>query len=72
MEPKDIWQLILKADGRLKYSAGGEDSRRREQAAAFLLEALTEAEAIGDEALAGQARTRLTDLDSAAAGGDPG
>jgi len=65
MDPGDIWQLILKADERLKYSAGGADPRRREQAAGFLLEALMEAEAAGNEALAVQARTRLADLDHA-------
>ena len=63
MEPDGIWQLILKADERLKYWAGGTDTRRREQAASLLLEALTEAESVGNEALAGQARTRLADLD---------
>lgn len=63
MGSADIWQLILKADERLKYSAGGADPRRREQAAGFLLEALTEAEAAGDVALAEQARRRLADLD---------
>jgi hypothetical protein len=65
MEPADIWQLIVKADERLKYAAGGAHAMRREQAAGFLLEALTEAEAAGDEALAGQARSRLADLDHA-------
>jgi hypothetical protein len=63
MEPGEIWKLILKADERLKYTAGVGDPRRREQAAALLLEALTEAEAIGNVALAQQARTRLDDLD---------
>lgn len=63
MEPGEIWQLIRKADERLKYSAGGADPRRREQAAGLLLEALTEAELAGNEALAEQARTRLADLD---------
>ena len=66
MEPGDIWKLILKADERLKYSAGGTDPRRREQAAGLLLEALSEAEAAGEEALAQQARARLADLDQVA------
>lgn len=69
MEPAEIWKLILKADERLKYAAGGAggsggpDPRRREQAAALLVDALVEAEAIGDEGLATQARIRLDDLD---------
>ena len=63
MEPDDIWQLILKADERLKYSERKNDPLRREQAASFLLEALAEAEAIGNDPLAQQARTRLADLD---------
>ena len=64
MDADEIWQLILKADERLKYAAGTDDPRRREQAAAFLLEALTGAEAIGNDTLAEQARRRLADLDS--------
>ena len=67
MEQAQIWELILKADERLKYSAGAQDSLRREQAAGFLLEALQNAEAGGFDALAEQVRTRLADLDHPAA-----
>ena len=69
MDEAQIWELILKADERLKYAAGGRAELRREQAAGFLLEALQNAEAGGYEKLADQARTRLADLDKGPTGG---
>jgi len=63
VDEEQIWELILKADERLKYAGGGRAELRREQAAGFLLEALQNAEAGGHEKLADQARTRLADLD---------
>jgi hypothetical protein len=65
--PDEIWQLIVKADEALKYATEDKAGRRREQALDRLREALAEAEAIGNEALAGQARTRLRDLGDARA-----
>lgn len=69
MDEAQIWELIVKADERLKYSGGGRAELRREQAAGFLLEALQNAEAGGHEKLAEQARTRLSDLDETPTGG---
>jgi hypothetical protein len=68
VEQAQIWELILKADERLKYAAGSQDGLRQEQAAGFLLEALQNAEAGGFDALAEQARTRLADLDHQVSG----
>ncbi|MBI4258973.1 MAG: hypothetical protein HY658_00245 [Actinobacteria bacterium] len=62
MDPAEIWQLIVKADELLKYATEEKAGVRREQAAGHLREALREAQAIGNEQLAGQARTRLADL----------
>jgi hypothetical protein len=62
VEPNEIWELIVKADEALKYATEEKADRRRDQAIERLREALREAEAIGNEALAEQARTRLRDL----------
>ena len=62
MEPDEIWQTIVKADEALKYATDDRADRRRQQAVERLREALREAEAIGNEALANQARRRLSDL----------
>jgi hypothetical protein len=62
VEPDEIWQTIVKADEALKYATEKKAGRRREQALERLREALREAEAIGNVALAQQARTRLHDL----------
>lgn len=62
MEPGQIWDLIVKADEALKYSAGDKAGPREEKAADLLRRALEEAEAISNEPLAEQARTRLRDL----------
>lgn len=62
MEPDEIWRTIVKADEALKYATQDKADRRRQQAVDRLHEALREAEAIGNEPLAEQARRRLTDL----------
>jgi predicted nucleotidyltransferase len=62
VEPNEIWEIIVKADEALKYATSEKADRRRQQAVERLHEALREAEAIGNDALAGQARTRLHDL----------
>lgn len=62
MEPSEIWETIVKADEALKYATEEKADRRRQQAVERLREALTEADAIGNTALADQARTRLRDL----------
>ena len=62
MEPDEIWQTIVKADEALKYATDDRADRRRQQAVQRLREALSESEAIGNDALAEQARRRLADL----------
>ena len=64
MEPQEIFELIVKADEKLKYATAGKQDVRREQARELLLRARAEAEAIGNDALVRQADTRLGDLGS--------
>ena len=65
MEPQEIFELIVKADEKLKYATAGKQDLRRQQARELLLQARAEAEAIGNDALVQQADTRLADLDAA-------
>ena len=65
MEAKEIFELIIKADEKLKYATSGRQDVRRAQAVELLRRAREEALAIGDDALVGQADTRLADLDDA-------
>ena len=62
MDPKAIFDLIIKADEKLKYATSGREDARREQAIALLRQARSAAEAIGNEALVRQVDTRLADL----------
>jgi hypothetical protein len=62
MEPKDIFELIIKADEKLKYATDANADVRRGQARELLEQARSEAEAIGNDALVQQAETRLADL----------
>ncbi|HET6714462.1 MAG TPA: hypothetical protein VFI59_12230 [Actinomycetota bacterium] len=71
MEPSEIFELIVKADEKLKYATAGKGDVRAKQAGELLSEALREAEAIGNDALVQQAKVRLADLD-AIVGGRPG
>lgn len=64
MTPQEIFELIVKADEKLKYATAGKQDVRREQARELLLQARAEAEAIGNDALVQQADTRLGDLGS--------
>lgn len=68
MDPKEIFELIIKADEKLKYAKPGVADARAEQARALLNQAIAEARAIDDEALILQAETRLSDLDALGAG----
>ena len=65
MEPQEIFELIVKADEKLKYATAGKQDVRREQARELLVQARSEAEAIGNDALVQQADTRLADLGAA-------
>jgi hypothetical protein len=67
VDPKEIWDTIVKADEKLKYATDRLRDVRRQQATDLLREALAGAETLGNEQLAEQARTRLRDL-----GADPG
>lgn len=70
MDPKEIFELIVKADDALKYATEEKRGARARQARTFLLQARDEAVAIGNDALVEQADRRLADLDGVA--GNPG
>ena len=61
-EPKEIFELIVKADERLKYANPTNMEVRKEQAGELLREALAAAKEIGNEQLVAQAEQRLSDL----------
>jgi hypothetical protein len=63
MDPKDIFDLIVKADEALKYATDEKGAPRRQRARAFLSQALEEARAIGNDPLVQQAEQRLADVD---------
>ena len=62
MDPKDIFDLIIKADEKLKYATDANQAVRQGQARQLLEQARDEATAIGNDALVQQAETRLADL----------
>jgi hypothetical protein len=72
VEPNEIFELIVKADEKLKYAKPGVADTRTDQARALLGQAIEAARAIGNEALVAQAQTRLADLDAIAQGGPAG
>jgi hypothetical protein len=69
MEPGEIFDLIVKADEKLKYATAAKGDVRARQAGELLAEAEREAEAIGNDALVQQAKVRLADLDALLDGG---
>ena len=62
MDPKEIFETIIKADERLKYATDANRETRERQARELLGQALEAARAIGNDALIGQAEQRLADL----------
>jgi hypothetical protein len=68
MESKEIFDLIVKADERLKYASVSKGDVRVGQARALLERARDEARAIGNDELVAQAEQRLRDLDALAGG----
>lgn len=62
MEPNEIFELIVKADEKLKYATAQKSEARRGQAKELLTQALEAAREIGNEALEKQAELRLSDL----------
>jgi hypothetical protein len=63
MEPREIFELIVKADEKLKYATAGKQDVRRDQARELLQQARAAATEIGNDALVQQADTRLADLE---------
>src|SRR5207247_1804464 len=59
MQPDEIFQLIVKADERLKYATDERGAARRQQAKGLLQQALDAAREIGNEPLVQQAQRRL-------------
>ena len=66
MTPDEIFQLIIKADEKLKYATAGRSDQRREQARELLIRARDAAREVGNDGLVAQAETRLSDLDAPA------
>ncbi len=62
MDPKEIFDLIIKADEKLKYATDANRELRSSQARALLEQARDAAREIGNDALVQQAETRLADL----------
>jgi len=62
LEPKEIFELIVKADEKLKYATAEKSDARRRQAKDLLRQALDAARAIENDALVQQAELRLSDL----------
>jgi hypothetical protein len=65
VEPQEIFELIVKADEKLKYAREDNAEVRTRQARELLTQAREAAERIGNEALVLQAETRLADLGEA-------
>ena len=62
MEPKEIFELIIKADEKLKYAHEDNAGVRARQARELLEQARAAALEIGNDALVAQVDTRLADL----------
>jgi hypothetical protein len=62
MQPSEIFELIVKADEKLKYATAERSDARRGQAVDLLNHALQAAREIGNEGLVQQAEIRLADL----------
>jgi hypothetical protein len=65
MDPKEIFELIIKADEKLKYSTDANMAQLRQQAIDLLVQARDAAREAGVEQLVQQAETRLADLGAA-------
>ena len=71
MDPKEIFELIVKADEALKYATEEKAAARTKQARDLLTRARAQAMAIGNQGLVDQAERRLADL-AALPGGSAG
>jgi hypothetical protein len=63
-EPSEIFELIVKADEKLKYATAAKGDVRAQQARDLLERAREAARAISNDGLVTQAETRLTDLEA--------
>jgi hypothetical protein len=70
--PAEIFELIVKADEKLKYATIGRQDVRQTQARELLERARDEARSIGNDALVAQAEQRLADLEHPPADLGPG
>lgn len=64
MDAEEIFDLIVRADEKLKYATAANVDVRRMQARELLGEALAAARDAGNDALVSQAQFRLLDLDT--------
>ncbi|MDQ4108358.1 MAG: hypothetical protein M3138_06070 [Actinomycetota bacterium] len=62
MQPNEIFELIVKADEKLKYATAERSDARRRQARDLLTQAVDAAREIGNDELVQQAELRLSDL----------
>ncbi|HLA93577.1 MAG TPA: hypothetical protein VJO36_08590 [Actinomycetota bacterium] len=62
MQPQEIFELIIKADEKLKYAHQDNVGVRARQARELLEQARAAAVQIGNDALVAQVDTRLADL----------
>ena len=62
MDPKQIFELIIKSDEKLKYANDANRPTREAQAKELLAQALAAAREIDNAALISQAEQRLADL----------
>jgi hypothetical protein len=62
VEPREIFELIIRADEKLKYAHEDNAGLRKQQARDLLEQARSAATEIGNQALIDQADTRLADL----------
>jgi hypothetical protein len=64
MDPREIFQLLIDADEKLKYAKPGVQDVRVEQARGLVTRARDAALEIGNDTLVAQAEARLADLES--------
>jgi len=62
MQPNEIFDLIVKADEKLKYATADKTGARTQQARDLLTQARDAAREIGNDPLVRQAELRLSDL----------
>ena len=72
MEPNEIFELIIKADEKVKYAKPGKGDLRAGQARELLEQARDAAREIDNDTLVEQAERRLADLETLGAEADPG